>query len=371
MSKSIRKVSIGAAAGNGQQSGGVYSSVVSIAPPTGERTGRAVLVDQIPGVLTLIDVPGHAEELSQVVAEGLSAAPKRLPCRYFYDTAGSHLFERICQLPEYYLTRTEQSILECGAEEIAEAAGRDVMLVEFGSGSSCKTRILMEAFLARQRRLHYVPIDISREFLRASALALLSDYDRLTITAVAAEYNDGIEHLPTHNGPRLILFLGSNIGNFAPDEAAAFLERVRSNTTGDDRMLVGVDLLKSPSIIEPAYNDSAGVTEAFNKNLLLRVSRELGADFNPDCFEHSAPLVDGPPRIEMRLVSRRNQTVTIRAIGRAFDFRQGEYIHTENSHKYSPAAFEAICRDAGWRVQERWTDDQEWFAVALLRPEGT
>ena len=328
-----------------------------------------MLTEQIPGVLTFIDVASHHEQLSEVVAEGLSATPKRLPCRYFYDTAGSHLFEQICQLPEYYLTRTEQSILQRYAPEMVRAAGHDLMLVEFGSGSSCKTRILMEAVLDRQRDLHYVPIDISRDFLRASALTLLREYERLTITAIAAEYNDGIEHLPPHEGPHLILFLGSNIGNFTPDEAADFLSRIRRQMRTQDRILVGFDLLKSPSIIEPAYNDSAGITEAFNKNLLLRVNRELGANFDPDSFDHAAFLVDDPPRIEMRLVSRRDQTVHIPAIDRTYSFRQGEYIHTENSHKYSPEAFASICQAAGLAIRERWVDDREWFAVALLAPE--
>jgi L-histidine Nalpha-methyltransferase len=329
-----------------------------------------MLRDQRPGELTFIDIPSHAEALGDVVAEGLSAHPKRLPCRYFYDTFGSHLFERICQLPEYYLTRTEQSILERSAPEIARAAGDGAMLVEFGSGSSCKTRILIEAFLERQRRLHYVPIDISREFLRTSAHALLSDYDRLSITAVAAEYNDGIERLPDHDGPRLVLFLGSNIGNFSPEEAVGFLRRIRRQMRAGDCLLIGVDLLKSRDVLEAAYNDSAGVTEAFNKNLLLRVNRELGADFDTDAFEHFAPLLDEPARIEMRLISNRQQMVTVGAIGRTFRLAAGEYIHTENSHKYSPSAFEAVCQAAGWAVEARWTDDHEWFAVALLRPEA-
>jgi L-histidine Nalpha-methyltransferase len=324
-----------------------------------------------PGALNFIDVPSHEEELRDVVMQGLSARPKRLPCRYFYDASGSHLFEQICRLPEYYLTRAEQSILERWAPEIVRQAGDDLTLVEFGSGSSCKTRILMEAVLARQSLLHYVPIDISREFLHASAQSLLREYDRLSITAVAAEYNDGIEHLPDHDRARLVLFLGSNIGNFTPEEASDFLARIRRRMRPCDRMLVGVDLLKARAILEAAYNDSAGVTEAFNKNLLLRVNRELGADFRLDCFEHSAPLLDDPPRIEMRLVSRRDQEVNVAAIGRTFHFREGEYIHTENSHKYAPDAFAAVCNAAGWAVQNSWTDNAERFAVILLRPEGS
>ncbi len=316
----------------------------------------------------------HPATLAEVVADGLSQSPKRLPCRFFYDSRGSHLFERISGLPEYYLTRTEQSILQDFAPEMIEAAsegtGKNISLIEFGSGSSCKTRILIEAALARQERVEYVPIDISTDFLLASSLGLLAEYNRLSITAIAAEYNDGIHAIPGHDQPRLILFLGSNIGNFEQADAVEFLTRVRRQMTEADRILVGVDMVKDTSLIEAAYNDCAGVTEEFNKNLLIRINEELGGQFNPDKFEHRAPFVARESRIEMWLMSRHEQSVAVRSLDREFSFAEGEGIHTENSHKYTPVSMEFICRAAGLEVQTYWSDPREWFGVMLLRPGG-
>lgn len=322
--------------------------------------------------LNFIEVASsHAPEtLSAVVADGLARPQKSLPCRLFYDSTGSHLFERICELPEYYLTRTEHRILSDSADAMAASVGNEVALIEFGSGSSCKTRLLMDALLARQDRLHYVPIDISREFLRASALTLLSEYDRLTVTAVAAEYDDSLPALPSHAGPRLFLFLGSNIGNFTHLEAIDFLARLRQRMQSQDRLLIGVDLRKDPAIIEAAYNDALGVTAAFNKNLLARINAELGADFDLDRFEHAAPFVAAESRIEMRLISRCRQTVRLPSVDKKFAFEAGEFIHTENSHKYTLAGFAALCKDACLEIQNDWLDPQAWFAVVLLRPRN-
>ncbi|HZO88157.1 MAG TPA: L-histidine N(alpha)-methyltransferase [Chthonomonadaceae bacterium] len=319
--------------------------------------------------LQFLEVPAShpSASFSQAVAEGLSGPHKWLPCRFFYDSIGSRLFERICQLPEYYLTRTEQAILEQYAPEMLEAAGQDLTLVELGSGSSCKTRLLLNAGLARQRSLRYIPIDISSEFLRLSALTLLGEYDRLSITAIAAEYNDGLAALPAPDGPRLLLFLGSNIGNFTHEEAVGFLARIRERMELPDRLLVGVDLLKSRRLLEAAYNDAEGVTAQFNKNLLARINQELGASFDLDAFDHAAPFIEARARIEMRLVSRRPQTVPIAALQRSYLFEEGEAIHTENSHKYSLHSFAALCHLAGLEVQTRWLDEREWFAVLLLK----
>ncbi len=321
--------------------------------------------------LHFIEIPASHPQQSfdSAVREGLSRSQKTLPCRFFYDAAGSQLFERICQLPEYYLTRTEQKILEERAPEMIAAAGRDVALVELGSGNSCKTRILIEAALERQSRLRYTAVDISSEFLRTSALSLLAEYDRLSITAVAAEYDDAIPRLPRHDGPRLILFLGSNIGNFEPKEATRFLARILRQMQEQDRILIGVDLVKERRILEAAYNDAAGVTEAFNKNLLVRINRELGGNFAPDRWGHEAPFVEQASRIEMRLVSREPQTVFLGMSEQRFPFREGEFIHTENSHKYTLASFAAVCAGAGLGIQERWLDGRAWFAVMLLGPE--
>ena len=310
--------------------------------------------------------------LAEVVGYGLSQTPRSLPCRFFYDEVGSRLFERICSLPEYYLTRTEQSILDQHAPDIIRAAGhnRPISLIEFGSGSSCKTRLLIAAALDRQERLEYVPIDISADFLAASSQTLLTDYPQLHVTAIAAEYNDGIHAIPDHDCPRLILFLGSNIGNFDEQEAIEFLSRVRSEMSPDDRLLMGADLLKNPNVIEPAYNDPEGVTAAFNKNLLRRINDELGGEFHLDQFDHHAPFRTDRSRIEMWLVSRAEQTVNISALNKSYKFAAGEGIHTENSHKYSHAALKAISRGAGLEITDAWTDPDEWFAVLLLKPRA-
>lgn len=302
------------------------------------------------------------------VTEGLAQFPKTLPCRFFYDKIGSELFEQICELPEYYVTRTERALLEQRAPEMIEAAGDNLALMEFGSGSSHKTRLLLEAALKRQPSLHYVPVDISAQFLRETCLMLLAEYPRLSVTGIAAEYNDSVDALPTHDGPRLLLFLGSNIGNFQRDEATAFLTRIRQAMQPEDRLLVGVDLVKDRRVLTAAYNDAQGITAAFNKNLLARINRELRGEFDQDAFDHDAPFVEAASRIEMWLISRREQTVRVPEIERVFHFAQGEGIHTENSHKYTLASFAALCAPAGLDVQETWTDDRHWFAHFLLRP---
>ena len=306
--------------------------------------------------------------LKNVVAEGLNRPDRRLPCCFFYDSAGSDLFEQICDLPEYYLTRTERAILDRYSPEMIDAAGENLAIVEYGSGSSAKTRLLLSAALERQSGLHYVPIDISGNFLRQSAEILLKDYARLRITAIAAEYADAGAVVPNHDGPRLFLFLGSNIGNFDRDGAVSFLKNVRQVMQPRDRILLGVDLLKDSAIIEAAYNDRQGVTAKFNKNLLVRINAELDADFDLDAFEHSAPFVEEHDRIEMRLVSKKAQEVRIGALNQTHRFEEGEYIHTENSHKHCPNQFRLLCRAAGLEIQEQWRDARDWFSVLLLRP---
>jgi dimethylhistidine N-methyltransferase len=325
------------------------------------------------GRLRFVRVPAsrRSETLAEAVRAGLSSTPKTLPCRYFYDTAGSRLFERICRLPEYYLTRTEQSILERHAGEMIEAMGGPLAMVEFGSGSSCKTRLLLTAALDRQPDLHYAPIDISAEFLRLSAEELLADYDRLQVTAIAAEYADGMTALPPVDAPRLVLFLGSNIGNFERPAAVEFLRRLREATADRDRVLIGVDLVKDRLVLRAAYDDSQGVTAAFNLNLLARVNRELDGRFDLSCFRHHAEFVEEQSRIEMRLVSARRQRVAVGALDTSFSFEEGESIHTENSHKYSLEAFRGLAAEAGFSAQACWTDPREWFAVLLLRPHET
>ncbi len=321
--------------------------------------------------LEFVRVPAshQPEHFSDVVAEGLSRPQKALPSRFFYDEIGSALFEMICDLPEYYLTRTEEAILRSNAEEIVATVGPEIGLVELGSGNSYKTRILIETALERQRALHYVPIDISSDFLYRSSIALLQDYAQISVRAIAATYEDAVSHLPQDHLPQLFLFLGSNIGNFDPPESVAFLHMIERNMRPCDRLLVGIDLIKDVALLEAAYNDSAGVTALFNKNLLGRIDRELGGQFNLETFEHVSRYNPKSARIESWLKSKVEQTVLIRDLNMTVRFHEGETIQTEHSHKYALSSFADLCASAGLTAVNRWTDEKNWFAVVLLRSE--
>jgi L-histidine N-alpha-methyltransferase len=330
-------------------------------------------------------------EFSRDVAAGLTAEPKQLSCRYFYDREGSRLFAAICELPEYYLTRAETEILQCHAREIASLFQGDVTVIELGSGDAAKTRLLLEALLPG-RRVRYVPIDICRPVLEESAADLLQRFPPLEIVAVAAEYHEGLRHLggtrdagrgarkrqksssphasnPSplrEDRPRLILWLGSNIGNFTRAEAATFLRCIQGTMTPLDRMLVGVDLRKDRAVLEAAYDDAAGVTAAFNRNLLTRINHELNGNFDLSAFQHRAIYNQDLGRIEMYLVSTRVQRVTIGRIGLAVRFAAGETIHTENSYKYSVAEINAVTTAAGLHDQCFWQDAAGRFNLHLL-----
>ena len=291
------------------------------------------------------------------VRSGLVASPKHLHCVYFYDAEGSRLFEQICELEEYYLTRAEAAILTEHAREIVGEGPLE--LVELGSGSAVKTRILLDA---ARGRVHYVPIDVSREMLEESTAALRRDYPHLRVTPVAGDYFSGLE-LPRFDqrARRLVLWLGSNVGNFHRPDAAAFLRRVGPHADG---IVMGVDLRKPREVLERAYDDARGVTAQFNLNLLRRINRELGADFDVSQFAHRAVYDEAIGRIEMYLVSRKAQRVHIRALDLAVDFAAGEAVHTENSYKYSREEIAELARDAGLRVSNLWTDGR--FAVVML-----
>jgi dimethylhistidine N-methyltransferase len=321
------------------------------------------------GSVTLYDFePSPARLLDDVLA-GLAAPRKALPPKYFYDEAGARLFERICELEEYYPTRTEIGILQRHIPEIAEALGGGFRLVEFGSGSGIKTQIVLE----KLRLKSYIPVDISREQLVHYAISVSERFPDLEVVPVCADYT-AEWMLPDPVGPRprtVAYFPGSTIGNFERHEAEAFLKRVNRLCGPDGGLLIGVDLKKEPAVIERAYNDAAGMTAAFNLNLLARINRECGADFDLDGFLHHAPYDETHGRIEMRLESRFAQTVRLGGDAPAdpllsVDFAPGEYVVTEYSHKYAPAEFGALAEDAGWRVQEMWTDERGWFGVFLL-----
>lgn len=313
---------------------------------------------------------GGRTDFATDVRVGLTAAPKWLPCLYFYDEVGSHLFEQICQLPEYYPTRTERSILEAHADELVAHVGHAVDLVELGSGSASKTRLLVEALLRRHGQLRFIPVDISRSILEESSLALVETYDNLEIFAVAGEYHDGLDFLKTAAGPpRLILWLGSNVGNFGRADAVHFLQRLRSAMRPGDRLLIGIDLRKDANLLVAAYDDAAGVTAAFNRNILTRINRELGGRFEPDRFGHSARWNESEGRIEMHLVSDLARTVRIDELELAVSFAEGESIHTENSYKYSLDEIETLAAAAGFIVDGQWFDAERHFSVNLWHPE--
>ena len=290
--------------------------------------------------------------LEDVVA-GLSLPQKALPPKYFYDATGSKLFERICRLPEYYLTRAELSLTRENISAIARFAGRGCELLEYGSGESLKTRLLIRAL----RPKTYLPVDISVSALEYAAGRLGREFPWLRIVPVAADFSRPLD-LPAAKGPRTAYFPGSTIGNLTPDEAHGFLARARTHAS---RMLIGTDLRKDANVLHAAYNDSRGVTAAFNLNLLARINRELGANFDLRRFSHYAFYNAPSGRIEMHLVSLQKQKIRIGA--HRFGFERGESIHTENSYKYSSAGFRVLAENAGLAQTRCWSDRKGLFAL--------
>jgi dimethylhistidine N-methyltransferase len=300
------------------------------------------------------------------VREGLKSRPRALLPKYFYDDLGSKLFEAICRLPEYYLTRAEAEILRRNSDEIIGAIEGTARLLELGSGSAEKTRYLIEALLRRQSSLEYMPIDISEESLELSSGELLRAYPQLSITAFAADYFTALARLRAESKRTIAVFLGSNIGNFDPAEAEDFLRRVRRVLSKGDGLLLGADLKKSPDVLVPAYDDALGVTSAFNRNLLARINRELGGDFDVRMFDHLAIYNEEHGRMEIYLVSRDSQTVRVRAIDLEIHFEKGEAIHTENSYKFDLDQLSALGRQSGYHLVKTWLDSARRFSFNLF-----
>ncbi|HEX4953835.1 MAG TPA: L-histidine N(alpha)-methyltransferase [Thermoanaerobaculia bacterium] len=300
-----------------------------------------------------------APDLLAEVLAGLGARPKSLPSKLFYDEAGCVLFERICELPEYYLTRTELGLLERHGGEMAAAVGADGVVVELGSGSGRKTRLLLDQLVSPRA---YVPVDLASEELQRTAQDLGQRYPGLAVLPLEADFTADFA-LPTGlpAGRRIAYFPGSTIGNLGLAASRALFGRLASFADG---LLLGFDLKKEPVRLHAAYNDAAGVTAAFNKNLLARLNREAGADFDLGAFDHYAPYDPIEGRIEMYLVARRDQVV--RLAGQSIAFAQGEALLTEWSHKYSVAQMEALTGRAGWRLERLWTDDERLFAVGYF-----
>jgi L-histidine N-alpha-methyltransferase len=294
------------------------------------------------------DLAPSQESFRDAVVAGLSREPKSLPCKFFYDSRGSVLFEKICELPEYYLTRTEIAILDRFAADIAARVGPHCRLIELGSGASHKVRILLEAF---DRPAAYVAVDISREQLRRSAARLAGD----------------LPQLPGPDGKRVGFFPGSTIGNFEPPQVVTFLADWAALLGPGGEMLIGVDLKKDPKILDAAYNDKAGMNAAFNLNLLARINRELRGDFDVDRFAHVAFYNEAQGRVELYLKSLAEQTVSV--AGQSVRFGAGELIHTENSYKYAIDEFRALAAEAGFDTVHAWTDRHELFSVHYLRKE--
>ena len=305
------------------------------------------------------------DDLRAEVLAGLAAPRKYLAPKFFYDEAGSRLFDAICALPEYYPTRTEIGILRQHGAEMAALLGREALLIELGSGSSLKIRVLLAAL----RPAIYLPIDISRAHLRHSADELAAAFPELEVHAVCADYTRPLR-LPIAAGarPRAAFFPGSSVGNFDPPAAERFLRRVGEMLGSGGHLLIGVDLRKDPAVLHAAYNDTQGVTAAFNLNLLRRINRELGADFDLGAFRHWAFFDDDRSRIEMHLVSERAQRV--RVAEQVFVFESGETIHTENSYKYDVAGFQTLARAAGFKLLKVWCDENHWFSVHGLIWDG-
>ena len=323
---------------------------------------RALSPTELGALEDFHDLNPTEEDFCTSVIEGLSREQKILSCKFFYDQRGSELFDRITTLDEYYPTRSEINILERSSTDIAAAVGDQPTVIEFGAGSVQKIRLLLDAVHAPV----FVPIDISRDHLVRCAKDLADDYPETRVVAICADFTNDValpKDLPSNN--RLGFFPGSTLGNFTRGEARQFLERTRTTLGSGSAFLIGIDLRKDTETLHAAYNDSSGISAAFNLNLLKRINHELDATFDLTAFRHNAPWVEEHGRIEMRLYSTVNQNVTV--AGKSFQFTKGEYIHTENSHKYSVSEFQALAIGAGYEPAKVWIDDAEQFSLHYLR----
>ncbi len=310
------------------------------------------------------------EGMARDVLEGLSAEQKRLPSKYFYDARGSQLFDRICSLPEYYLTRTEMSILEANAREIMGSFEKGD-LVEMGSGSHRKICCLIRATDGTAgAHLRYIPLDVSKHALVDASTELMRHFPKLCIVGYVADFTMHLHLLPA-GSRKIILLFGSTIGNFPEPEAVHLLGNVREIMGPEDRFLLGMDMVKAPYYLNAAYNDSRGVTGAFNKNILNVINRHLHADFRPAQFDHEAFYHDGKEQVEMHLRAREHVTATIADVGLSVELEAGETIHTEISRKFTPGSAEELCGRAGLEISRRFSDEKEWFSLyELVRTQG-
>ena len=315
--------------------------------------------------MPLTDLHPSPDDITGDTLAGLSATPKRLPSKYFYDARGSQLFEQITRQPEYYLTRVELALLEASMPAISGAVADDAHVVEYGSGSGRKTHLLLEGLV---HPVAYTPIEISRSTLLASVERLVEAFPAIEMLPVCADFSEPVPLPRPEREPRhtLVFFPGSTLGNFTFDDAERLLRSMRATMGPRGQALIGIDLDKDPAVIEPAYNDAAGITAQFTLNLLARLNRDVGSDFDLDGFRHRAVYSRDHGRIETHLVSRRAQDVHVD--GRPFHFDAGEAMQVEYSHKYTDARFEALVARAGLHVVRRWNDPRDWFGLRLLQP---
>jgi L-histidine Nalpha-methyltransferase len=312
-----------------------------------------------------LPAPFKTDALTDTVLEGMRKEPRQLSSMWFYDELGSFLFDSICELPEYYLTRTEQQIMRAHAVEMAHHIGRDAAIIEFGSGTSTKTRELLDHL---EEPAAYVPVDIARDHLLDAASAIARDYPTLRVIPVCADFSRPFE-LPAHVASahkRVVYFPGSTLGNFEQSQARELLGRMRQIIGDNGAVLIGIDLKKDPRVLERAYNDRAGVTAEFNVNALRHLNRELGTDFDLDAFEHTAIWVEESSRIEMHLVSKRDQVVHVGE--ESVPIARGEHLCTEYCHKYTLESFADLAAGAGLAVTRVWMDAAKQFSVQLLEP---
>jgi len=308
----------------------------------------------------------RSRSIADEVRAGLGAQPKTLSPKLFYDAAGSQLFEEITRLPEYYLTRTETCILRAQAPSMVMAAGLPPSVIELGAGTATKTRLLLAALQAQRGPVRFCPVDVSEAAL-AEAEQNLHSLREVKVEPLIADYTSSMDFIADVPAPRLILYLGSSIGNFEPLHASRLMARLRARLSAGDTLLLGTDLVKPASVLLPAYDDAAGVTAAFNRNLLVRINRELGANFDPQSFAHVARWNPVASRIEMHLESLRAQEVEIPALRMRVHFARGETIHTENSYKFTATMVDSILQNGGFTRACTWLDPRRWFAVHLAR----
>lgn len=298
---------------------------------------------------------------------GLTSQNKFLFPKYFYDIRGSELFEKICETKEYYPTRIEISILKNLSDTISERNKEKNLIVELGSGSSYKTNYILQSFLKSRDKTYYVPIDVS-DILVESAKNLVEKYERLFITGLVAFYEEGMDYIVKEDkSPKLILFLGSSIGNFTEKQAIDFMKMLRNHITGGDRLIIGFDLIKDRKVLLDAYNDKEGITAEFNLNILKRINTELGGNFDSMKFEHSAIFNEEKSRIEMHLVSKEDQHIFIKEIDEIISFKKGETIHTENSYKFTYEMINSLADASGMEFSDSYTDDKKYFALCAFK----